>query len=613
MLRSLSPWGVRSAVCLVLLTAIGHAYAVPEANTLPSGENVVKGSASFNRSIANRLIVTQTSDRLITNWNSFDIGSDARVSFKQPDSNSIALNRVTSGNPTEIFGAINANGQFFIINPNGITFGAGSQLRAASIVASVLDVNDHYFYTEPGVGLYGGNNERGGIENQGTLISNNGSVILVASTVKNSGRIKATGGNTILANAGSAVLYPTEHQSFLGSYQTGIIQNSGIIQASKFESKGGKVLLKADNLQHQNEVELSGRILSTDGLEVIGKKIHIGRLSSDNNSSFIAQEINFNNIFNLEGANSQLILKNESNQSFNYYLSSDAKINIKGDNSYFEVQGTHVELIRNIEDLYRLSDSNSFVWQYALTTDIDASTFSVLPGTPGFKPIGSSTTPFNGTFDGLGHTIRGLRIQQPRDYAAFFGYTGHRAKISNLNLINVNISGFAAAGLVYHNFGGTLSNNQVTGNISARITDYDDWLVNHKVSLAAGMVGINEHGNLHNNRVNVKVSSSGHTDRTWVVPTGTVGQAGLAGGLIAINSQGNIVSNTVAGTVTGQYKVGGLIGENDYTYYNNTSSAHVVGIQPLNAVSPRGFIGLLIGDDTGNSFNNISTGTVTLK
>lgn len=606
-----------SVLSVSVLSVMGFAHAAPEANALPVGENVVKGTASFNRNIPNRLIVNQTGDTLITDWNSFDVGSAARVSFKQPSAASVAVNRVTTGRSTEIFGAINANGQLFIVNPNGITFGAGSQVRAASIVASVIGVSDEYFSSSH-IGLGEGANRLGYddiIENYGTLTATNGSVVLLASDIKNAGRITATGGDAILANARTVDLSYSEGPLISGSPRSGMIQNSGILQASRFESKGGKILLKADTWQYYNNVTLSGRVLSTDGLKVIANKVNIGNLSSNNNSQFIAPQINFNGIFNLEGKYSHLSLDSESNDPVDYSLSSSAKINFKESHSILTVDGKYFKLIRTMDELYDFSRQNSFHWQYALAADIDANTISTVPWNRDFKPIGDSDHPFNGTFDGLGHNIRGLRIQQPYGYAAFFGYTGGYASIRNLNLINVNMNGFAAAGLVYRNLGGDLSNNQVTGNIRAEVIDYNPYISIHDyISLAAGLVGINEYGDVSNNRVNVKVSSVGHVDRTWIKQARALEQAGLAGGLIAINDA-SVNQNTVTGTVTGQYKVGGLIGENkiNASVYGNTSSANVVASKPLNAASPRGFIGVLFGNDTGSVFDNASTGTLTFK
>ena len=50
-----------------------------EKNTnLPQNPNVVSGSANFNKD-GNKLTINQNSDKLITNWSSFNIGKENKV------------------------------------------------------------------------------------------------------------------------------------------------------------------------------------------------------------------------------------------------------------------------------------------------------------------------------------------------------------------------------------------------------------------------------------------------------------------------------------------------------------------------------------------------------
>ena len=85
---------------------------------------VVAGSADFSRS-GSTLQIT-TSDKVIINWGDFSIGSGEITRFLQPSSTSSALNRVISGNPSSILGSLQANGQIYLINPNGILVGGGA-------------------------------------------------------------------------------------------------------------------------------------------------------------------------------------------------------------------------------------------------------------------------------------------------------------------------------------------------------------------------------------------------------------------------------------------------------------------------------------------------------
>ena len=90
----------------------------------PLGEQVMSGSAAFNRS-GNSLTVTQGSERAIINWQNFSISHGQTTSFVQPGIASAILNRVVSKNPSEIYGTLNANGKVYLINQNGILVGPG--------------------------------------------------------------------------------------------------------------------------------------------------------------------------------------------------------------------------------------------------------------------------------------------------------------------------------------------------------------------------------------------------------------------------------------------------------------------------------------------------------
>src|SRR5262245_49687580 len=59
----------------------------------------------------NTLRVEQATDRAILNWQSFNVSSDGRVEFRQPQSTSVALNRIHQASPSRILGAVEANGQ----------------------------------------------------------------------------------------------------------------------------------------------------------------------------------------------------------------------------------------------------------------------------------------------------------------------------------------------------------------------------------------------------------------------------------------------------------------------------------------------------------------------
>lgn len=105
---------------------------------------VTSGSAQATQS-GNTLTINQTTDRATLNWSSFNVSADGQVIFNQPASTSIALNRIFQDSPSRIFGQVQANGEIYLINPNGMVFGRTATVNAAGILASTLQLSDSSF------------------------------------------------------------------------------------------------------------------------------------------------------------------------------------------------------------------------------------------------------------------------------------------------------------------------------------------------------------------------------------------------------------------------------------------------------------------------------------
>ena len=103
----------------------------------PPGGFVTSGQATATQS-GNTLTVSQTSSQAILNWSSFNVSADGKVVFQQPGATSIALNKIYQASPSSIFGQLTANGQIYLINPNGFVFGATSSVNVAGLIASSL-------------------------------------------------------------------------------------------------------------------------------------------------------------------------------------------------------------------------------------------------------------------------------------------------------------------------------------------------------------------------------------------------------------------------------------------------------------------------------------------
>ncbi len=118
------------------MTAIGALMLAPRPGLAgPTGGSVVAGSAGIQQS-GNTTNINQSSNSAVINWQGFSIGKQETVNFNQPSASSTTLNRVIGNETSVINGALNANGQVFIVNSAGVLFGKGARSMSA---ASSLD------------------------------------------------------------------------------------------------------------------------------------------------------------------------------------------------------------------------------------------------------------------------------------------------------------------------------------------------------------------------------------------------------------------------------------------------------------------------------------------
>src|SRR5471032_716480 len=170
-----------------------------DAGALPQNPNVAGGAATFAQS-GKTLTVTQSTDRTVIDWRSFNIGADAQTNFNQPNSGSIAVNRVNaSADPSRIEGGLQANGQVWILNPNGVLFGKTARVNAAGIVASTANIDTTRFMAGDNQLTFTGQ-DSGAVVNEGHIsVGDSGLAAFVAPSVRNSGVITARTGKVTLA------------------------------------------------------------------------------------------------------------------------------------------------------------------------------------------------------------------------------------------------------------------------------------------------------------------------------------------------------------------------------------------------------------------------------
>ena len=90
----------------IAVSASAQVSAPVASNQLPTGGKVVSGTTSI-QSVGNVMNINQSSQRSAINWNTFNVGSGAKVNFIQPSASSVTLNRVLDTNGSQILGSIN--------------------------------------------------------------------------------------------------------------------------------------------------------------------------------------------------------------------------------------------------------------------------------------------------------------------------------------------------------------------------------------------------------------------------------------------------------------------------------------------------------------------------
>lgn len=267
----------------------------------PSGGVVTAGNASIaqNGSVTT---ITQSTQKAAINWQNFSIAQSETVNFKQPNASSVTLNRVVGNEKSVIDGALNANGQVFILNSNGVLFSKNARINTAGLVATTMNLSDTDFMN--GNYAFKGDSQAS-ILHQGTInISDAGYVALLGKEVKNEGFIKATLGKVELVGAkevtlnlngnslvnlkvGKGVLdalvenkgaiYADGGKVYLTTNAVnellrGAVNNTGIIEANSIDDVTGKIELFA----HGGTTNVSGTLEAKDGfIETSGNTLHV--------------------------------------------------------------------------------------------------------------------------------------------------------------------------------------------------------------------------------------------------------------------------------------------------------------------------------------------------
>lgn len=253
---------------------------------------------------------------------------------------------------------------------------------------------------------------------------------------------------------------------------------------------------------------------------------------------------------------------------------------------YAQWVASTVKTISSAVDLAKIGNAGYPAYtlggSYILTADID------LSGYPNWTPIGTNTDLFTGVFDGNGHKIDKLKIDNSATYSlGLFAYSSGTVK--NTILTNVDVkktNNTEPLGSLIGKNAGTVTNcHVISGSVSG----------NEQIG---GLIGRNINGG-------VSICSASCTV-TGTTGTGTGNYIGGLIGNIAENPP-NINNCYATGNVTGNLGIGGLIGYNNTNYgttliTNCYATGNVTGASNLG-----GLVGVITTGSVNNSYYDKTT------
>jgi filamentous hemagglutinin family protein len=155
--------------------AVGLLLCSANSWALPTGEQLVAGQAAVSTPNAGQMQINQASQKAVINWQGFSINPTEAVTIQQPNAQAALLNRVVGQDASQIQGQLNANGQVYLVNPNGVVFSKTAQVDVGGLVATTHDISNQDFIN--GNHYFTQNGATGSVENHGTINAKDGGVV----------------------------------------------------------------------------------------------------------------------------------------------------------------------------------------------------------------------------------------------------------------------------------------------------------------------------------------------------------------------------------------------------------------------------------------------------
>ncbi|MGJ0365378.1 beta strand repeat-containing protein [Aliarcobacter cryaerophilus] len=588
----------------------------------PSGGTVVSGNATISQN-ANTTNINQSSNKAIINWQDFSIKSNETVNFNQPNSNSITLNRVIGNEKSIIDGALNANGQVWLINSNGVLFGKNAKVNTAGIVASTKDISNEDFNN----GNYNfKGNSNASIVNEGEIKSlANTHATFIANSVTNKGKIEVHKGTINLVGASDVTLTLNENQNISLKVNKGVldalVDNQNLIVAN-----GGNVYLttNAKNELLKGVVNHSGIIEASSIDELTQSEVilfaHGGTTNVD--GSIIAK----NSFVETSGeklnvtSNTKVVAKDWLLDPTNILIASTGGDVLTGESvsataiqNNLEATNVHLQATNNI------TVNQNITWSTDKQLKLEANNINVnatinnTNQTNGGVYFQADNTTNNVVFDTNGKVVVNNLYQLQWMNTALNGKyelgSDIDAGVTKTDTANWGTIGFNPLGDWSNSFKGmfdglghTISDLYINRNSTTYVGLFG-YINSSSTVKNIGLTNVDITGNLHVG--GLAGENNGLIQNSY--SSGSVNGNEQVGGLVGRNWGGGRVQNSYAsGSVTGFNEVGGLVGRSEgSTIENSYATGNVSGHSDIHS-----HVGGLVGFNDGTIENSYATGNV---
>lgn len=571
---------------------------------LPQGGQVVAGTGSIGTPGGDQMNITGSGNVAI-DWNSFNVAQGESVKFSGMQA---VLNYVTGNTKSEIFGNISGSGvHVFLVNPNGILFGATASVNVGELTASTRTIDNRKSFDGTAfstLSLEAAQKVRGDIINLGELTADK--ILLEGDNISllNAHMLKSSGNGNITLRADNKVTvgYEVTDKTTINvgddapgghtvsDYTTGTgTKGSTVLAGAAVQDLCGNSKNITDAMLVHDIYELQAIDKNINGDYIQGDYMLAGDIDADvtkrwNSGSGFNPIGNFTSMpFNIGGFNGSL------------------------DGAGFVIKDLHINIntadgTQSNAGLFDVLNTNAFVHNLTLqdgsiTNYTNSSGGSV--GSIAGENLGSLKNVFN---------IE-MEISSQNDSANIGGIVGYNkgtvTDAHNSGSVNDKTNTSAPIGGIagYNDNGGVISYSDNDGAVTGK-GDY---------SAAGGIVGYNN-GSIKNSFNNG--NATGYGDYLGGIVGENIkdifdsynkgeikgkGYDTVTGGITGINDSGNINNVYNSGIVDSMgYNVGGIVGQN---YSGTLSNAYNTGTINGNGSEYVGGIAAINDGEIKNVYN----------